>query len=1858
MALRHSASSRLLTFVSASVASFALVLSSASASYAATPDPTPTPAETIVDDTAQVVDETAAPDNDGADPVIPAPSTEPRPDGASDTDGNADVATQRAEVAASASPVSFRFGDVETQVEATPGKAGVSTFTGVVVDAGTGNPVGGVSVWAASSGGDGIPADNAVTTAADGTFTVVVSEGRGWYGFEIGASFDPLYLGATGQIDGAAFGYAYDLGAVGVERGAVLSGSITVPDAGVDTVRVGVEIAAVGDGQSQFWTDSTVAAGATAAWKTVVRPGTYTVGFSTSGVLAPTWWKNASSLATATPVTVAAGGSVSGLDALMRIGASRLSGVVTSAAGAPLAKVQVQAIAAGGGGGVYAETDSRGRYVFTGIAAGSYTVGFSPAPGDGLRTYFGGNDYSSATPIVIAEGAARDDVNVVIQPGATVTGQLPEPTRAGVDSLMLTSSGPNSNSAWAAVAADGTFTFLDVAAGTYRLELRSGSASITAGDPVVVTGPGRVVLDLSGLATEMAELTITVAEGASISGTVTLLDAETRRSVATAWLSNGGALTMRVPAGNYIVQYQGANGSPVYYPGGNSPASAIVLELTAETPQAITLSASRGSISGTVTDAESDAAVAGVAVELYRADSLGGTPIARTQTAADGSYAFGALGVNNYAVRVVGGETLYVDRWFGGAGDQASATPIEIGADASFDAADFRVVRGGGIALTFADEAEFSGWESLWVSLWTPEGTITNHGIPISDIRRDGGATITGIAAGTYRLSASVGSTSLSSVDDIEVTVGEVTGPIALALPPAQIVGVVTASASGAPAYARVIARWTEETEWGTDHREIWSYSNSTTGRYRLSGIPTGASVTLEFSRGNSGDNLSTKWWQNAQSEAEATPILVTDTPFVADVALDAGIAVRGRIIDAQSGEPVAGISVNYGATTSATGMFTTYADRAGAFVLTTSGGSTHIASTTPVTVPAEGLDGVTLQLQRGYRIVGDVAAANNGAALSNINVGFHRADSTEAWPAPIGSSYTYLDGRYESPPLAPGRYVVRAENYQGLYVRQWFDGADAYSDARVIEIVDRDVETDLRMALGGTASGRVVDADGAPIAGATVGVATAPETGVARFFADAWNTLVGAADANPLLDITVQTDANGNFRLPALEPGEYTLYVYTPDRGTTWYDGKKTRADADVIRITAGQNIVLDSAVAVPDLAEGETPLTPTETLSSEFAIVSNPADVSVASGERAEFTAIASGLPVPAVQWQSRQNGGEWTDIAGANGPTYVISETTADADGTEVRAVFTQGDRELTSSTARLSVTRPATVPETPAAPRVDSVTTASASLAWDAPKDGGAPITGYVLRAYEKGAEVATRVISIGAVTTTTISGLAPGTSYEFTVAATNNVGSGVESPRTPIETVPLTAPTAPTAVAVTDVTATSLAVSWAAPNGNGGTPVTGYIVTASTAGAEDIVIVTDAATTATTLTGLESDTAYSMTVKARNVVGDSLAASIESRTAVEPPVITAPSAPTGLTVRSSTAASAEVQWNAPVADGGSAITGYAVTVTEAGVQVAASVSVTGTSATINGLAPSTTYTVTVAAINSAGTGASSNAAELTTLAPPVSQPGAPTALKATAVSATEVVVTWDAPDSDGGAAVSAYDVVVTTAGVVVNAPVVIVGTEAVVAGLSPDTEYVLTVTARNSAGAGPVASTSVRTLTVTVPVDPEPGTGGGNPGSGNPGSGNPGSLPSTGGAAAPAAPSAAALTDANRGALTVSEPTVIPGSTIRVSGLEAGKAYDIWFFSSPTYAGAVTADAAGSARVTVPAGLPAGPHRIVAVLAGTDTIAGWTTVTVAARLSATGGQLPIAGGLIAGILVLGGLSLVAGSRLRRPSGVAR
>ncbi len=226
-----------------------------------------------------------------------------------------------------------------------------------------------------------------------------------------------------------------------------------------------------------------------------------------------------------------------------------------------------------------------------------------------------------------------------------------------------------------------------------------------------------------------------------------------------------------------------------------------------------------------------------------------------------------------------------------------------------------------------------------------------------------------------------------------------------------------------------------------------------------------------------------------------------------------------------------------------------------------------------------------------------------------------------------------------------------------------------------------------------------------------------------------------------------------------------------------------------------------------------------------------------------------------------------GTRTDFATGGGPE---SLAVGDLNG-DLRLDVGTANRGSNSVSVLLNTTGPPTVPP---APTITNATAGhqSATVSWTAPmNDGGSAIIGYVVTPYIGG--VAQPPVTFNSTATTqTITGLTNGVTYTFTVAATNAVGTGPESAHSNPVTPGPTAPTAPTILRNATAGNQSATVSWLAPASDGGSPITGYIVTAYVGYAPVTWRLFNSTLTTQTVNGLTNGTTYRFRVRAYNAYG--------------------------------------------------------------------------------------------------------------------------------------------------------------------------------------------------------------------------------------------------------------------------------------------------------------------------------------------------------------------------------------------------
>ena len=341
----------------------------------------------------------------------------------------------------------------------------------------------------------------------------------------------------------------------------------------------------------------------------------------------------------------------------------------------------------------------------------------------------------------------------------------------------------------------------------------------------------------------------------------------------------------------------------------------------------------------------------------------------------------------------------------------------------------------------------------------------------------------------------------------------------------------------------------------------------------------------------------------------------------------------------------------------------------------------------------------------------------------------------------------------------------------------------------------------------------------------------------------------------------------------------------------------------------------------------------------------------------------------------------------------------------------------------------------------------------------------------------GTATANGTVSIDGSGVVTVSGVAANTACTATITTTQT-GYASGSATVTETSATATVPSRPTSVAAVSGN-TQLAVTWVAPANTGGSAITEYIVKYSSSGGvagswTRYSPGSPITASPCTVTGLANGTAYVIKVIAKNAVGISLPS---ANSAPATPAATVPGRPTSV-VATSGNASLGVTWGAPASTGGSAITEYIVKYSSnngaAGswTRYRPGLPITATACTVTGLTNGTAYVIKVIAKNvSAISLPSANSAPAT---PAATVPGAPTSVVAVSGNA-QLAVTWTAPVSTGGSAITEYIVKYSSNSgaswtrFFPSSGLPITTNSCTVTGLTNGTAYVIKVIARNAVG---------------------------------------------------------------------------------------------------------------------------------------------------------------------------------------------
>jgi 5-hydroxyisourate hydrolase-like protein (transthyretin family) len=613
---------------------------------------------------------------------------------------------------------------------------GAGAIVGVVTDASTDHPVANVEVEVSA------PAEGERTTctATDGsysvaglasdTYTVAFSTDSGLCPT---SSPSPSYV--SQQVTQAVSSPATSTVNASLQPAGLLSGTVT--DSLTGAPLRNVPVLAVPTGSGAISTEGYQCTGASGGYTmSGLAPGSYTVEFATGGCssgdggFVPQYYPGTSAASQATPVTVDAGATTTGIDAALARDSTSADGMITgtvtdSANGQPAANIPVEADPNPNVGN-YAVTctSSTGAYLLDDLPPGSsYRVVFAPDD-EGLCTgapfmpeiY---NDIppaitevgpqttvADATPVTVSAGTATESIDGAVAPAATISGTL---TDAGTgqpaaNTVVLVYNAAGTEVGSGCTQADGTYTTSILPSGTYRVGFASDpteygfclvfsntylpayyghATSLATATRISVNAP-----------TDVTGINGSVVKGSVITGTITTPDAPNIGVSAEVQVYNSaGAVvgasseatdgTYRVGGlapGKYLVQFSALGYETQYYSGTPLASAATPVSVGTGTTSSgidatLVPTTHTASISGTVTDAITREPITGIDVAV---ETPGGGPIEGTATTgADGGYTIAGVPAGSYEVAFINLSDRYLTEFFEDSATAAQATLVQ-----------------------------------------------------------------------------------------------------------------------------------------------------------------------------------------------------------------------------------------------------------------------------------------------------------------------------------------------------------------------------------------------------------------------------------------------------------------------------------------------------------------------------------------------------------------------------------------------------------------------------------------------------------------------------------------------------------------------------------------------------------------------------------------------------------------------------------------------------------------------------------------------------------------------------------------------------------------------------------------------------------------------------------------------------------------------------------------------------------------------------------------------------------------------------------------------------------------------------
>lgn len=357
------------------------------------------------------------------------------------------------------------------------------------------------------------------------------------------------------------------------------------------------------------------------------------------------------------------------------------------------------------------------------------------------------------------------------------------------------------------------------------------------------------------------------------------------------------------------------------------------------------------------------------------------------------------------------------------------------------------------------------------------------------------------------------------------------------------ISGTVTAKATGTPISDASIWLFS-----ATTYSSIgWSQMPNENGVYTFADLPAG---TYKLWAGVS-EPYADQWYRDRFSWYTADVVAVADgETTVVDFQLAAAGTVTGTVTAVDDGSPLSGVrvqvriyegnsSIGYTALTDDTGQYRVgglksgpcrvcFTDDAGVYVSECYDDVAYDWYVADDLVIAEGetLSSIDAALASGGNLVGTVSGADTAVGLASASVGLYTPGGQR-----LTSTTTDAAGGYSFGGLEPGVYKLRFVDADGLYLPMYYPNGITAPEASIVTVTAKLTTTvDMVLSRAGSIAGQVTDA----------------ATGLGVREVEVVATQLDR-DGLPAYEMSVETDAGGNYTLSGLWSGVYSVQFDAP---------------------------------------------------------------------------------------------------------------------------------------------------------------------------------------------------------------------------------------------------------------------------------------------------------------------------------------------------------------------------------------------------------------------------------------------------------------------------------------------------------------------------------------------------------------------------------------------------------------------------------------------------------------------------------------------------------------------------------------